>query len=78
MGERTAEYVYTDEEGDNLKIRYTSRSCMCGGGCYSDTLEVEDTPDSGEFFSMDIDTPEIQWFLTELIERGCRLERDES
>jgi hypothetical protein len=72
MGERIEEFEYKDEDGDSLRIRYTSRSCMCCGGCYPDTLEVEDYPGANEFFSMDIECAEIRNFITDMIEANCR------
>lgn len=72
MGQETTEYVHTDEDGDQYRVRYTRRWCRCAGDCDPDTLEVEEYPGAGEFFGMDIECSEIKTFIRDLIEKGCK------
>jgi hypothetical protein len=70
MREQITNYLHTDEDGETEKVRFTERFCGCSGKCYPDTLELEDYTRDG-YLKMDIDSPEITFFVKELLDKSC-------
>jgi hypothetical protein len=71
MSEQITNYLFSSEDEATIeKVRFTERFCGCSGKCYPDTLEVEDyKPD--EYLRMDIDSPDIAYFIKELLDKSC-------
>jgi len=73
MSKTVTEYIYTDPDGDELRVRYTSDICMCSGGnCNSDYLEVQDSG-TEDFYRLELDcVSEIKYLIQDLLERNCK------
>jgi len=65
MSSTTRYYTFTEEDGDEIKFRYITNTCHCGGCCYEDVLDVayED-----EWISMNIENSDIKNLITRLIQ----------
>ena len=67
MSERVEKYTFIDEEGDQIKVNYISRSCMCSMNCNSDTIELFEYDDPIPY-RLDIEGGDLKWFIKGLID----------
>lgn len=75
MSDIVTNYEFADDDGDKLKVRFTEQICSCSGKCYPDILEVEDCPGEGWYHKIEIESPEICYFIKELLDKCKNMER---
>ena len=62
----TQKYTLLDEDGDELDVRYITRSCRCSSGnCYEDTLELHE--DGDHPYRLNIPSGELSWLIKGLL-----------
>lgn len=70
MSDIITNYVFIEEDdGEELKVKFTQQFCSCAGKCYPDILEVEDYPGCGWYHKLEIESPEICYFVKELLDK---------